>query len=156
MNEKDFHQIKSPNHKLIYESVRQDIMSLANIKNSFNNAIRKKNMVNPRLFLKDKTKYSKVNTMQNMAMNLLQSKNNVPPIEKLEKRIYKKFCKLYKGDEDFYNIKIINEIISNDNSHIVAEFKDFLIKDDYSEFIQKYYNKEEAISLLYQIFEYYK
>ena len=50
---------------------------------------------------------------------------------------------------------MINEIICNDNTHIVAEFKDYLIKGDYSEFIQKYYLIEESIDCLPKIFEYY-
>ena len=74
----------------------------------------------------------------------------------LEKKIYKNFKKAYSNDLNFYNIKIINEIISNENTHIVSEFKDYLIEGDYSEFLQKYYNKKEIFESLPKIFDYYE
>ena len=149
-------QIKPINKKLIYETLKQDIINLSNIKSKFNETI-KKNQLNPKLFIKgENSNFYKTNNIKNLALNIKQSKKHITSFEIIEKKIYKKFCKLYQTNIDFYNIKIINEIISNDNSHIVAEFKDFLIKDDYSEFIQKYYNQDEIIPLLKQIFEYYK
>ena len=60
----------------------------------------------------------------------------------------------YKN-KDFYNIKVIDEIIHNESSHIVAEFKDYLIKGDISEFLQQYYKKDESLNLLPKIYEYY-
>jgi hypothetical protein len=45
---------------------------------------------------------------------------------------------------DYYNIKVINDIIYNEPAHIVAVFKDYLIFDDLSEFMKRYYNKEEG------------
>ena len=155
MNEIDY-SAKPINKKLIYDYLKQDIVNLANIKNRFNEAI-KRNQMNSRLFLKvDNSIFYKTNNKKYMSLNSKQSKKELTSFEFLEKKIYKRFYKLYRTNIDFYNIKIINEIISNDNSHIVAVFKDFLIKDDYSEFIQKYYHKEETIPLLKQIFEYYK
>ena len=73
----------------------------------------------------------------------------------IEKKIHKIFKETYSNDKDFYNIKIINEIICNDSTHIVAEFKDYLIKGDYSEFLQKLYPIEESKECLPKIFEYY-
>ena len=73
----------------------------------------------------------------------------------IEKKIYKIFKETYSNDNDFYNIKIINEIICNDSTHIVAEFKDYLINGDYSEFLQKLYPIEESKECLPKIFEYY-
>ena len=155
MNEKYLIE-KSKNQK-IYESVKQDILNLASIKNTFNNAIRKNNIIIPRIFLnQEKAIHLKSNTIKNLELNIKNSKLSPRPLKNLEKIIHKRFHRLYLRDEDFYNIKIIDEIISNDSSHIVAEFKDFLIKDDYSEFIQKFFNKKESLILLNQIFEYYK
>ena len=74
----------------------------------------------------------------------------------IEKKIYKNFKDTYSLKPDFYNIKVINEIICNENTHIVAEFKDYLIKGDYSEFIQKYYLLVDSIDCLPRIFEYYE
>ena len=73
----------------------------------------------------------------------------------IEKNIYNKFYKTYSDTNNCYNIKIISEIITNQRSHIVAEFKDFLIKDDNSEFIWKFYPSKESRKLLISIFYYY-
>ena len=73
----------------------------------------------------------------------------------IEKKIYKNFKDTYAFNADFYNIKVINEIICNENTHIVAEFKDYLIKGDYSEFIQKYYLLIDSLDCLPRIYEYY-
>ena len=143
--------------KQIYETIKQDIMSLAHIKNKFNDAIRKNHLKNPVLFIKgEKSYFSKNNNIRNNALIIVHSKKKSSSLINLEKKINKRFHNFYFRGEEFYNIKIINEIISNENSHIVAEFKDFLIKDDYSEFIQRFYSKEDSIFLLKQIFEYYR
>ena len=73
----------------------------------------------------------------------------------LEKLAYKNFKKTYSNDKDFYNVKVINEIICNESSHIVAIFKDYLINGDYSEFLQRYYKLYESYNTLPKIFEYY-
>ena len=49
----------------------------------------------------------------------------------------------YYKSNDFYNVKVINEIILNECCHIVAEFKDYLIQGDFTEFLQQYYKKRE-------------
>ena len=74
----------------------------------------------------------------------------------IEKKIYNKFHRIYKETNNLYNIKVANEIITNQKSHVVAEFKDFLIKDDYSEFFWKFYSLKESKILLIKIFNYYK
>ena len=43
-----------------------------------------------------------------------------------------------------YEINIINNIIYNEKSHIVAKFKDYLILDDNSEFLKWYYKMNES------------
>ena len=51
---------------------------------------------------------------------------------------------------------MINEIICNESSHIVALFKDYLITGDYSEFLQGTYTKSECLDILPKIYEYYE
>ena len=156
MKEKDPH-FNLQNQNIFYNDKKQDIMSLSNLLNNINNASKRNNIKNTRLCLKsDKLMQSNSNNLRNMAINLIYIKTKVLPFKYLEKMIYKRLCKFYYRDKNFYNIKIINEIISNDNSHIVAEFKDFLIKNDFSEFFQKYYKLKDSLLLLNQIFEYYK
>lgn len=54
-----------------------------------------------------------------------------------KKNTRKMLCEKYKTDTDTYNKKIINEIIYNDKSKMVAAFKDYLIYDDLSEFMRR-------------------
>ena len=54
-----------------------------------------------------------------------------------------------------YSINIIDNIIFNEKSHIVAEFKDRLIIDDNGEFLKRYYKKRESDTRLPKFYEYY-
>ena len=97
--------------------------------------------------VKEKIQKSKI---KNIQINL---KKKLSLIE-LEKKVYKTFKNIYV-DDNYYNIQKIDEIINNEKSHLVAEFKDFLVKGDTAEFLLESYNNEE-INLLYpQILEYY-
>ena len=53
--------------------------------------------------------------------------------------------KKYLTSREYYNVKIINDIIYNEQTHIVSVFKDYLIFDDISEFLKRFYNKLESI-----------
>lgn len=44
---------------------------------------------------------------------------------------------------DYYNVKVINDVIYNDETHIVSLFKDYLIFDDISEFLKRTYRLDE-------------
>ena len=88
-------------------------------------------------------------------VKLLIGDHPLLPIKTIEKIAYCNFMNQNFKNEDFYNIKVIDEIIHNENSHIVAEFKDYLIKGDISEFLQNYYKKNESLNLLPKIYEYY-
>ena len=61
----------------------------------------------------------------------------------------------YSTDGNFYSIKVINDIIGNEPTHIVAEFKDYLIYGDDSEFLHNFYKKEDSKKHLPKIFDYY-
>lgn len=56
---------------------------------------------------------------------------------------------------DSYNVKIINDIISNEASHIVAVFKDYLLFDDINDFLKKRYRKSDISKRLSSITNYY-
>jgi hypothetical protein len=45
---------------------------------------------------------------------------------------------------DYYNIKVINDVIYNDETHLVSVFKDYLIYDDISEFLKRSYTMDES------------
>lgn len=57
---------------------------------------------------------------------------------------------------EYYNVKIINDIIYNENTHIVSVFKDYLIYDDVSEFLKRFYHKYETVQRLPKMFEFYE
>ncbi len=46
--------------------------------------------------------------------------------------------------KDFYNVKVVNDVIYNENTHIVSVFKDYLIFDDISEFLKRGYDLSES------------
>jgi hypothetical protein len=53
-------------------------------------------------------------------------------------------------------VKIVNDIIYNENTHAVSIFKDYLILDDISEFLKRIYLEEESLSRLPKIYEFYE
>jgi hypothetical protein len=74
----------------------------------------------------------------------------------LENMISKAFFYSYKTDENTYNYKLVTDIIHNEKTRLVAKFKDFLILDDISEFLHKFYYDEESkveLKSLSQLFE---
>ena len=107
------------------------------------------NGLNPIITSSSSIKKSLYNNNNNNNNKKLPSQFN------LEKYIYKTFKQIYSNDIDFYNIKVINEIICNESSHVVAMFKDYLINGDYSEFLNRYYKLNESFKHLPKIFEYY-
>ena len=44
----------------------------------------------------------------------------------------------------------------NENRHIVSVFKDYLIFDDFSEYLKRYYNDVESVDRLPRVFEFYE
>ena len=97
---------------------------------------------------------------ENMQKKRAQKENNTKSDKKilslrnLEKLVHKSFMKFY-NDDAYYNIIKIDEIINNEKSHLVAEFKDFLVMGDTGEFILKYYKKSETKKIYKQILDYY-
>ncbi len=64
--------------------------------------------------------------------------------------------KKYLTSREYYNVKIINDVIYNENTHIVSVFKDYLIFDDVSEFLKRSYNKQECLQRLPRMYEFYE
>lgn len=61
----------------------------------------------------------------------------------------------YLQGMDYYNVKVVNDIIYNDDTHLVSLFKDYLILDDISEFLKRYYRKDESKPWLTKIYQFY-
>lgn len=69
----------------------------------------------------------------------MNSKMKYKPIT-LIKQLRRSICKLLKkhhSNDVSYKDKILKEILFNEKSHLVANFKDFLIFDDSTEFLKR-------------------
>ena len=85
-----------------------------------------------------------------------QSRNQVKKESfKFEKYGYHKLIKKYNIKPKDFLINIINDIIYNEKTHLVAVFKDYLIYDDNSEFFKRYYKNYESVRRLSKFIEYY-
>ena len=41
---------------------------------------------------------------------------------------------------EFENLKVVNDLIYNEQTHMVSIFKDYLILDDINEFLKRFYH----------------
>jgi hypothetical protein len=58
-------------------------------------------------------------------------------IKELRQKTNRVLKNKYKTAPDTYNVKVIDEIIYNESTRLVAVFKDFLLFDDSSEFLRR-------------------
>jgi hypothetical protein len=64
--------------------------------------------------------------------------------------------KKYLTSQDYYNSKIVSDVMYNENRHIVSVFKDYLIFDDFSEYLKRFYSDQESVERLPKVFEFYE
>ena len=64
--------------------------------------------------------------------------------------------KKYLTSREYYNSKVISDIIYNENTNIVSVFKDYLILDDISEFLKRFYSKNESTERLPKVIDFYE
>ena len=91
---------------------------------------------------------------------LRTTKNNIILQEKLKEEI-KSICQSYllqkyNCTKSFYDTKKINEILQNKQSKYVGAFKEYLIYEDYTEFLKQYFNKTEVEKIIPKILIFYK
>ena len=72
-----------------------------------------------------------------------------------EKRAHQLMIENYKLIEINYNILITNNLLCNGKCHLVALFKEYLIDDDNSEFLRRYYTTNESIIRIKKVAKYY-
>ena len=87
--------------------------------------------------------------------NLSNFKKSKLSTHSLIAKIFKKFNRKYNIMPKRYNSTIIDNIIFNEKSHIVSRFKDLLISYDFSDFLKRFYTKNESAVRLPKYFEYY-
>lgn len=62
----------------------------------------------------------------------------------------------YLTSQEYYNSKIAADIMYNEQRHIVSVFKEYLIFDDFSEYLKRFYTLKEAQDRLPRVFEFYE
>ena len=129
-------------------SWNQDISS----KNDYPNSLDNRLISSSINFIKEKTP-KKNNFKKNR--NLLKDKYKTIDFNHLVKYVHQYFLSLYRNDEEDYNIRMIEDILDNEETHLVAEFKDFLVMGDMNEFLQKYYKVSDSKRYLPKICDYY-
>ena len=97
---------------------------------------------------------NKTSTKKN-SKSLFPINHIISPLKSILKNVHKLFHKKYSESNLKYDLNIIDNIIYNEKSHIVATFKDRLIIDDTGEFLKRYYLKEESDIRLKKFYEYY-
>ena len=88
-------------------------------------------------------------------MNVLNSKKKSLVLQKYPKIISKNLSK-YQTTREKYNISIIHSIVFDQKNHLVAEFKNYLLWDETSEFLKRFYKKKESKNRIPRISEYYE
>ena len=77
-------------------------------------------------------------------------------LKNFEKKVNKLFLENYLDYFDQnYEIQLIENVMSNGSCHFVATFKDFLILDDFSEYLHRYYKEKESLIRLNKLYDYY-
>ena len=73
-----------------------------------------------------------------------------------EKTVHNYLLSKYSRFEYSYALVCINNLIFNEQCRIVARFKDYLILDDMTEFLRRFYTKKELNRRLIKIFNFYE
>ena len=76
-------------------------------------------------------------------------------MKRFEKRINYLLHLKYKTSERIFSRNIIDNIIFNERSHFVTNYKEFLIFEDVYEFLKRYYTNEESNIRLKKFINYY-
>lgn len=58
--------------------------------------------------------------------------------------------------EEYFDAKVSSDIMYNEPRRIVSIFKDYLIFDDFSEYLKRSYQKQETCQRLPRMIEYYQ
>ena len=74
----------------------------------------------------------------------------------LRQKAYIKLFKKYTSGNFSYQKILANNLIFNDTCRIVARFKDYLIFDDNTEFLRRFYFEEESRPRLERIVIFYE
>ena len=74
----------------------------------------------------------------------------------LEDRARYKLIKRYNKPLSYHDVKMINDILYNEKNHYVETFKEYLIYEDYNEFLKRFYKSTEIDKKLPKILIFYE
>ena len=80
-------------------------------------------------------------------------KNN--KIYEKEKNVHNYLITKYINFDYSYSALCVNNLMFNERCSIVARFKDYLILDDMTEFLRRFYSKKELKKRLNKIYNFY-
>ena len=93
-------------------------------------------------------------------MSSLNNANKKSPREEkftvLRQNSYAKLFKKYSSGDYSFGMISINNLVFNDTCLVVARFKDFLIYDDNTDFLRRFYNSKESNQRLNKILNFYE
>lgn len=99
--------------------------------------------------------YSNNNNLNYYISETVINQNNAYFV-KLEKKVHNKLIRRYSHPNWFYNAKMINDILYNEKTHYVEMFKEYLLYEDYNEFLRQYYGKSLLKTKLQKILNFYE
>ena len=85
-----------------------------------------------------------------------QAGNALKYFLKLEHRAKYKLIKRYDKPLSYHDVKMINDILYNEKTHYVEAFKEYLIYEDYNEFLKRFYKNSELKIKLPKILMFYE
>ena len=94
--------------------------------------------------------------MEELKISLPSSNNPRIYLSELEKRTRLSLIKRYDKPLSFHDKKLINDILFNEKTHYVETFKEYLLYEDYNEFLKKFYYKKEVYKKLAEILYFYE
>lgn len=74
----------------------------------------------------------------------------------MEMKMQKRLSDKYSSNEVYNDVKIVNDLIYNENTHVVSIFKDYLILDDINEFLKRTYLNHESKQRLPKLCNFYE
>ena len=89
-------------------------------------------------------------------MNSKITNTKIKSLNKIESNINKKLKQKYLSIEYTYNHQCGNYLLYNEKSRVVAIYKDYLILDDSTEFLRRFYSKIESKPRLNRILTFYE
>ena len=88
--------------------------------------------------------------------NLTKSQIQIIAQSKISAYIINQTLQKHNSSPEQKNIMLINDLIDSKETHFIATFKDYLIRDYQEEFLRRYFYSNEITEVLPKFYQYYK